>query len=98
MSTANVHSFLDKAAADPDLRARMANQPPSSLDEIIALATEQGLPFTAADWQACVGESQSLSDAELSEVSGGGVWDNAVQRLRQRMRDNATLNLGPEKS
>lgn len=98
MSTANVHSFLEKAASDPDLRAQLQNQPPSSLDGIISLATAHGLPFTAEDWQACAGDSSSLSDAELSEVSGGDAWYNALHRLQQRRRDNATLDLGPEKS
>lgn len=98
MSTANVRSFLEKAASDPALRARLENQPPSSLDEIIALATEQGLPFAAEDWQACAGESQSLSDDELSEVSGGGPWFDAMHRYNQWKKDRATLNLGPEKA
>ena len=98
MSTANVHSFLEKAASDPDLRAKLENQPPSSLDEIISLATTHGLPFTAEDWQACAGESSSLSDAELSEVSGGNAWLDGIHRLQQRRKDNATLNLGPEKA
>lgn len=79
MSAANLRAFLDKTTTDPHLRARLDSQAPSSVDAIIRLATEHGLPFTKEDWHACTAEPEAttdeLSEDELAGVNGGVATD-----------------------
>lgn len=70
MSTANVTAFFELAASDPALRQKLADLSPTSLDEVIRLATESGMAFTADDL-AAVQAGSELSEQDLSTVSGG---------------------------
>lgn len=91
MSTTNVQAFLERATSDAALRAQLENPNVATLDNILLLAREQGLPFSAEDWQSYAEDSGALSDADLSAVSGGERSGDhridALLRIRQKMNE-----------
>ena len=73
MSTENITAFLNTVKASPELQARVAmlerETVPGELPEkLVALAAEQGLPFTVEEYRAATGE---MDDAELGNIAGG---------------------------
>ena len=63
--TENMKKFLELISSNEELVAKLNN---ASKDEVIALAKEQGVTLTEADFEA---QSAEISDDELDAVAGG---------------------------
>lgn len=73
MSTENVTTFLNTVKASPELQARVAMLERETVagelpEQLVALAAEQGLPFTVEEYQAAKDE---VDDAALGDIAGG---------------------------
>jgi predicted ribosomally synthesized peptide with nif11-like leader len=96
MSTANIQALFDKAATDPALQHQLEALTAAPLDDLLHLASEQGLPFTKEEWHTYLSDSGSLSDAELSAVTGaaGGGLTVSWERINEKLRNRPSLNPG----
>lgn len=63
--TENMKSFLELISGNEELAAKLSS---TSKEEVIALAKEQGVTLTEADFEA---QSAEVSDDELGSVAGG---------------------------
>ena len=75
MSTDNIQAFYAKAQSSSELQARLAEiqrKTATSLAETLSrLASENGTPFSAADFLAHLNAQDEISDEELSSLAGG---------------------------
>ncbi len=67
--TENIKKLLELASTNEDLKTKLTNV---SKDDFIAIAKENGIELTDADFEAPQGE---ISDDELNAVAGGGCWN-----------------------
>lgn len=77
MSTENITTFLTKATTDSALAAKIeavhTRVQRDLAETLAALSVEAGTPFTAEEYlHEC---NSALSDAELEQVAGGGIFD-----------------------
>jgi len=86
MSTENITAFFDKARQDEVLagkiKATFAEAETATASALADLSTEAGHPFTAEEFLKV--QSESLSDADLEQVTGGTFLDslgNAFQKI-----------------
>ena len=97
MTTEAFEQFRTQISADKDLQASIAacfSSPPTDgstgLDKLIALGKSHGFDFTAQDVQACLRTGNAaLSDAELDQVSAGGVTEILIKFLEKAAEDIA---------
>jgi predicted ribosomally synthesized peptide with nif11-like leader len=64
-----VESLLIRLATDQELQRKMVNS--KSPEEALSIAQAAGFNVKLEDYEAYMSESTQLSDAELTEVSGG---------------------------
>lgn len=66
--TENIKKLLELASTNEELKAKLTD---ASKDEFIAVAKENGIELTDADFE----QSSELSEDELNAVAGGGRWN-----------------------
>ena len=70
MAQDNAKKFIDMMLKDEEQRTRFANM---TTEEGLAAAKEMGLDFTPEELKEA-GEKFELSEEEMAQVAGGGVW------------------------
>jgi predicted ribosomally synthesized peptide with nif11-like leader len=76
MSNQNIEAFLEKVEGSPELLVRIAEvhraAAQATAEGMAALATELGVPFTAAEFlEAGSALEKEIAESEMAEVAGG---------------------------